>query len=233
MESKQIAILGAGSVGQDQLGMIRDLNRSDNAKTEYDVIGFFDNDPEKEGSDIQGVEVIGPTSSASSLSKEVHFINNIAGYSYLPKVPKIISDTGVDVERFETIIHPDAYVDDTTNFGSGVFVQPESCIYSNANIGDIVLIRDAILGHDVKLGDYVNVGRGACIGGTTQIGDCSYIGMNATIKEETYIGEKSVVGMGAVVTDDVEPESVVVGNPAEKVKSTYELDERNEEINPQ
>lgn len=32
------------------------------------------------------------------------------------------------------------------------------------------------------------------------------------------IGDGSVVGAGAVVTKDVEPYSVVVGNPAHKIK---------------
>jgi sugar O-acyltransferase (sialic acid O-acetyltransferase NeuD family) len=227
MKSKQIAILGAG---QDQLGMIRDINQSDDVKTRYDVIGFLDNDPEKIGKVIQDVKVIGPTSYASSLPKNTHFINNIAGPIYVNVVPDIISNTNVGLGRFESIIHPKAYVDETVTIGNGVFVQPKSCIYSNANIGNFVLIRDAIVGHDVQLGDYVNIGRGVTVGGYTQIGDSSFVGMSATIREKTHIGEKSVIGMGAVVTDDVEPESVVIGNPAKKVKSIYELERHKKEF---
>ena len=44
------------------------------------------------------------------------------------------------------------------------------------------------------------------------------IGAGAVILPGIIIGENAFVGAGAVVTKDVEPDTVVVGNPAKKLK---------------
>jgi acetyltransferase-like isoleucine patch superfamily enzyme len=44
------------------------------------------------------------------------------------------------------------------------------------------------------------------------------IGSNATILCGITIGENAVIGAGSVVTKDVEPNTVVAGNPASKIK---------------
>lgn len=49
------------------------------------------------------------------------------------------------------------------------------------------------------------------------------IGANATILPRVVIGENALVGAGAVVVSDVKPNSVVVGNPARKIKSVDKL----------
>ena len=47
--------------------------------------------------------------------------------------------------------------------------------------------------------------------------DC-WIGAGAIILPNIIIGENSIVGAGSVVTKDVEPYSIVVGNPAKIIK---------------
>lgn len=54
--------------------------------------------------------------------------------------------------------------------------------------------------------------------GGVRIGNDCWIGAGAIILNGITIGDGSVVGAGAVVTKDVEPYSVVVGNPAHKIK---------------
>jgi acetyltransferase-like isoleucine patch superfamily enzyme len=51
-----------------------------------------------------------------------------------------------------------------------------------------------------------------------KVGDNAWIGMNALILKGVTIGEGAVVGAGSVVTKDVEPWTVVAGNPAKLVK---------------
>jgi acetyltransferase-like isoleucine patch superfamily enzyme len=82
----------------------------------------------------------------------------------------------------------------------------------------------------------------------TIIGNNVFIGLNAIIMPGIKVGDGSIVGAGAVVTRDVQPYTIVVGNPAkfictvdeyiEKVKTnsilvdpirdTYSLHEFNE-----
>jgi len=51
-----------------------------------------------------------------------------------------------------------------------------------------------------------------------KIGDNAWIGMNSIILKGVTIGEGAIVGAGSVVTKDVEPWTVVAGNPARVVK---------------
>ena len=54
--------------------------------------------------------------------------------------------------------------------------------------------------------------------GGVKIGNDCWIGAGAIILNGITIGEGAVIGAGAVVTKDVEPYTIVVGNPAHKIK---------------
>jgi sugar O-acyltransferase (sialic acid O-acetyltransferase NeuD family) len=74
------------------------------------------------------------------------------------------------------------------------------------------------IGHDVRIGDFVTLAPLVAVSGSVQIGSGVEIGTGACIREGLRIGEGAMVGMGAVVVKDVEPNTVVVGNPARQVK---------------
>lgn len=82
-------------------------------------------------------------------------------------------------------------------------------IQDNVKIDSLVYI-----GHDVYVGDNVEVTAGAIIGGFDVLENNSYVGINATLRNRIKIGEASFVGMGAVVTKSIDERVTVVGNPA-------------------
>lgn len=55
-----------------------------------------------------------------------------------------------------------------------------------------------------------------------QIGDNCWIGSNVIITAGVIIGSGCVIGAGAVVTKNFEKDSVIVGNPARRLKSRFE-----------
>ena len=61
------------------------------------------------------------------------------------------------------------------------------------------------------------------------IEDNAVIGSKAVIKAGVTIGKNSVVAMGAVVTNDVPPDTVVVGIPAKPKYSRDEYDKKQSE----
>jgi UDP-N-acetylglucosamine acyltransferase len=77
-----------------------------------------------------------------------------------------------------------------------------------------IIMAHSHIGHDVEVGDNCEISTSSVIGGYVKIGDNSKIKLNVTIRNRKTIGENSIVGMGSVVVKDVEPDSVVVGNPA-------------------
>jgi acetyltransferase-like isoleucine patch superfamily enzyme len=104
-------------------------------------------------------------------------------------------------------------------------------IQSDVTVGDRCRIQShAFLCSLVTLGDDVFVSHGAKFVNDvtppsgdpsawepTVVDDSASIGTNATLLPVT-VGENALVGAGAVVTEDVPPDAVVAGNPAEVIR---------------
>ena len=62
----------------------------------------------------------------------------------------------------------------------------------------------------------------------TIIGNDVWIGVNATILQGVKVGNGAIIGANAVVTKDVESYSIVVGNPAKKIKYRFKEEDIKE-----
>lgn len=60
--------------------------------------------------------------------------------------------------------------------------------------------------------------------GDARIEDGAWIGMRAMIMPGVTIGEGAVVASGAIVTRDVEPYTIVAGNPAKPVRTRFDAE---------
>lgn len=58
--------------------------------------------------------------------------------------------------------------------------------------------------------------------GDTVIGNDVWIGQNSTILPGVHIGDGAVVGLNSVVGSDVEPYTVVAGNPAKPIRKRFD-----------
>jgi acetyltransferase-like isoleucine patch superfamily enzyme len=121
--------------------------------------------------------------------------------------------------------------DVTLNYGSELLAQENGVI----KIGDNVYFHGRIISTcGVEIGNDVIVSRLATIidhdgygidgnpPSEKPVKICSHvwIGMRAMILKGVTIGEHAIVGANAVVTKDVEPNTIVAGNPAHKIRST-------------
>lgn len=66
--------------------------------------------------------------------------------------------------------------------------------------------------------------------GCIEVMDNVFIGSNSTILPNVKIGPNAVIAAGSVVTKDVEPNTVVGGNPAKKICTFDELIEKRKNI---
>lgn len=116
---------------------------------------------------------------------------------------------------FASLISPQSRISATARIGEGAFIQWNAHLSAGVNAGRFVRINvGANLMHDVGVGDFSTIAPNACVLGSVQIGSQCYIGANSTILPGITIGDGAIVGAGAVVTRDVEPMTVVAGNPA-------------------
>ena len=58
--------------------------------------------------------------------------------------------------------------------------------------------------------------------GDTVIGNDVWIGQNATILPGVHIGDGAIIGANSVVASDVEPYSIVVGNPVKLIRYRFD-----------
>lgn len=117
--------------------------------------------------------------------------------------------------EYVSIIAPGFYLSKFSTIGKGTIMHIDATITVNVHIGKGCLInKHVVIGHDVNVGDYTVISPNVSVGGNVDIGHSCFIGSGAIIRNGIKIGENSIIGMGSVVLKDVEPNSVVAGNPA-------------------
>jgi len=110
-----------------------------------------------------------------------------------------------------SIIGKGVYVDAAVTIGSYCKIQNYACIYSGVTLEDCVFIGPSVtFTNDLYPRSFNNDWRML----KTVVHKGASIGANATIICGVIIGEYSMIGAGSVVTKDVQPFSLVIGNPA-------------------
>ncbi|MBW2988013.1 transferase [Candidatus Woesearchaeota archaeon] len=160
----------------------------------------------------------------------------------------VIGDNSVI--RSHTVIYAGNKIGSNFNTGHGVMIRELNEIGDNVSIGTNSDVEHHVkIGNNVRIHsngfipEFSELREGCWIGPNVVLTNAKYprsvevkkrlkgpcimegaiIGANATILPGLNIGTNAIVGAGSVVTRDVEPETVVVGNPARVVKKREEL----------
>ena len=105
-----------------------------------------------------------------------------------------------------TTVNPHCYLDARTGIHIG----------NNVNIANNTKIYT--LGHDINAADL------HLVGASVEIGDDAFVFSNVVIMPGVKIGKGAVVFAGSVVVKDVEPYTMVGGNPAKFIKNREKLE---------
>jgi sugar O-acyltransferase (sialic acid O-acetyltransferase NeuD family) len=215
---QKLVILGTGGNCVDILDTVLAINAVAR-DSRLECVGFLDDDPRKHGTVIHGVPVLGSLEYADRLT-DVWFVNGIGSPRNFWRKPEILARAGVRDERLATIIHPSAQISALASVEPGAVVLQNSVVASNARLGKHVIVLPlSVISHDTHIGDYSIIAGGVCISGNVRVGRACYIGSRCAIREGIVIGDYSLCGMGSNVLADVPERSVVVGNPARRLRA--------------
>ena len=138
----------------------------------------------------------------------------------------------LNYENINARIEPGAIIRDHVEIGDNAIIMMGAVINIGAKIGRETMIdMNAVIGGRAEIGVRCHIGACSVIAGVIEpasklpvvIEDDCFIGAGSVILEGIKIGKNSVVGAGSVVIRDVEPGTVVAGNPAKFIKSKSEL----------
>ena len=136
-----------------------------------------------------------------------------------PRTPAVPED------RVVSIVDPSTFVSRAARIGRGCLIYPNCYIGHNAQIHNWVFcLSGSIINHDDVIEDGVVINSGVTLAGNLHVESKAILGQGSTIRQFTRVGRNSYVGMGAVVVKDVPPDTVVVGNPARKLRDRAEDD---------
>jgi acetyltransferase-like isoleucine patch superfamily enzyme len=146
-----------------------------------------------------------------------------------------------------------SYYNSTITISDFVTIQDNCKIYGNVSIGKYCILAPDIFissgNHFFSNEPYLTIREQDKLDGNSSDGfklnnkpiiideDC-WIGKNVFIKPGTHIGKGSIIGTNSIVGGFVEPYSVMIGNPAKKIKERlyfsppFQLDSSNKEHLP-
>jgi acetyltransferase-like isoleucine patch superfamily enzyme len=149
------------------------------------------------------------------LIDDVTFGVNVVVYSFTNLYGCQIGDN--------TCIGPFVEIQRGVRVGANCKIQSHAFICSGVNIEDEVFVSHGVLFINDKYPRATTGGRLQDEGDwqplPTTIEREATLGSGAVIAGGIRVGRRALVGAGAVVTRDVEPQSVVVGNPARALPS--------------
>lgn len=133
----------------------------------------------------------------------------------------------LNVEKWETAIHPSAVISHRASIGEGTVVMAGAVINSCARIGRHCIVNTgASVDHDATLEDFVHVAPHATLAGGVSVGEGSWIGAGSVVKQGIRIGRNCMIGAGSVVVKDIPDDVTAYGNPC-RIKAINDNDAAN------
>lgn len=210
---KNLIILGGSGIGMIAISIAKELGT-------YTIGGFL-NDVLPIGTEIGKYEKYPVIGTTDDLTKFLQDENNVFFIAYVGMqheydVYKKIVSLEIPATRLATLIHPTAIIPKgMCKIGNGVLMAPLSQLSPDTTLEDnCIMLPNSFLGHDSTLCRFAHIASNATVGANVTVGKACHIGTNSTVREKVKIGNFCLVGSGAVVLNDIEDNSIVVGNPA-------------------
>lgn len=208
---KDIVIVGAGGFGREVAWLIERINE---VKAEWNLIGFVDDNEEIQGKEVNGFKVVG---NIEWLQKQALHVVNAIGDPLVKK--EVIKRLDGSENTYPVLIDPSVIYSTSVSFGEGSIICAANILTTDIKVGKHVIINlDCTIGHDAILGDYSTVLPSVNVSGFVETAECVSIGTGSAAIQGVKIGENTIIGAGSIVVKDLPANCTAVGAPAKPIK---------------
>lgn len=208
-----IIIIGAGGHAAEIDEYIR-YNEKITGITEFNVIGFLDDNPDNYARYKFSAPLIGGVSNNKAIKGQSYIIG-IAGLKYRRFFVDSYKEDGAN---FKSLIHCGAYISESAIIGEGCVIGPNANIGPNVKIGNYTLINSRCsMGHDSLVGDYNFISTNVCFSGFTKVGNENLFGINSATIPGIKVGSRNKIAAGMILDQNVGDDTVVFYRFKEKI----------------
>ena len=177
-----------------------------------EVTGLYDDDPDMAEREVLAAPVRGKVADAIASSSVLHLA--IGDNRARARIA-----AGIEESRCPPVVHQRSWISPTASVGPGCLICAGVVIQALARIGRHTIVNSqALVEHDIAIGDFCHIAPGVRLGGAVRIGDGVLVGIGSVLLPGVRVGDEAVIGGGAVVIRDVAPGAVVGGNPARPLR---------------
>ncbi|OAA25254.1 sugar O-acyltransferase, sialic acid O-acetyltransferase NeuD family [Frankia sp. EI5c] len=195
-------------------GLARETAEAVRAAGRHHLLGFVDDNPERWGTDIDGLPVLGGLEVVTRRPSAQVVLCPGPGQARR-RLALRLAEAGVTEERYATVVHPSASVAGSSELGPGCILLAGVVLTACVRLGrHVVVMPNAVLTHDDVVDQYATLCASVSLAGAVRVGEGAYLGAGALVREGVTIGPWSTLGMGAVTLRDVPGHQVWVGSPA-------------------
>ena len=210
---QKLVILGAGGLGCGAMEIAEAMNQ---VEPTWEILGFLDDNADLHGSRVLDYSVIGGKQWLTN-NPDTSVCIALGAPGQRKQVADWLSVQAIS--NFATLIHPSAIISPRSSLGEGCIAFPGVVIDTQTKTGHhVVLNKSCCIGHDVTIGNFVNISPTATLTGNDVIHEGCMIGANACVIPQKEIGSWSNIGAGSVVSKDIPAGVTAVGIPAKIIK---------------
>lgn len=181
---------------------------------DVELVGFVDDDPEKAGTFILGLPVLGTLAQATSIAHDCAVVGVGHNRTRL-HIAGLCRTQGIRLLR---VVHPRATVAADAEIAEGSLLCAGVVVNSGSRIGaNVILNTGCTVDHHNVIGEAAHIGPGAHLGGDVEIGEGALVGIGAIVMPQRRVGAWSIVGAGALVTRSLPAGITAMGAPARVV----------------